>query len=112
MMREEKREENELANVMRALDSSVRRMIMLLALEGPKTSLDYKEKLVESGFDVKYKESVYKDLQLLVDAGLVEKYYDKEKKAIVYGSRIDSVVFDLMKWSIYLKEDVPKRLSP
>lgn len=108
-MTEEKKEESNLATVMRALDSSVRRTIMLLALEGPKTSMGYKDELVKKGFDVKYKESVYKDLQLLVDAGLIEKYYDKEKKAIVYTSTVDTVVFDLMKWSLDLKENVPER---
>jgi len=107
MMREEK--ESNLAYVMRALDSNVRRMIMLLALDGPKTSMDYKEELVKRGYDVKYKESIYKDLQLLVEAGLVEKYYDKEKKAIVYGSTVDTVVFDLLKWSLDLKESVTER---
>jgi predicted transcriptional regulator len=108
MMREEKKESN-LAYVMRALDSNVRRMIMLLALDGPKTSMDYKEELVKRGYDIKYKESIYKDLQLLVEAGLVEKYYDKEKKAIVYGSKVDTVVFDLLKWSLDLKENIAER---
>jgi Fe2+ or Zn2+ uptake regulation protein len=84
-------------------------MIMLLALDGPKTSMDYKEELVKRGYDIKYKESIYKDLQLLVEAGLVEKYYDKEKKAIVYGSKVDTVVFDLLKWSLDLKENIAER---
>ncbi len=109
MMREEKKEGTDLANVMRALDSDVRRMLMLQALDGAKTSLEYKDELLKHGYDIKYKESIYKDLQLLVDAGLVEKYYDKEKKAIVYGSKIDTVVFDLMKWSLYLEEGISER---
>ena len=111
-MSEERTDESNLGHVMKALDSPVRRMLMLLALEGPKTSQGYKEELMKHGFDVKYKESIYKDLQLLVDAGLIQKYYDKEEKAIMYGSRIGTVVFDLMKWSLYLKETVYERSMP
>lgn len=112
MISEEKVEESNVAQVMRALDSHIRRALMLLALEGAKTSQEYKDELQKHGFDVKYKESIYKDLQLLVDAGLAEKYYDNEKKSIVYGSKVDAVVFDLMKWSLYLKETVVERSMP
>jgi hypothetical protein len=112
MISEERMEDNSLAQVMKALDSPVRRMIMLLALETPKTSQGYKEELLKRGLEIKYKESIYKDLQLLVEAGLIQKYYDKESKTIVYGSRIGTVVFDLMKWSLYLEEAVYERSAP
>jgi len=112
MMSEKRTDENNLSQVMKALDSPIRRMLMLLALEGPKTSQGYKEELLKRGLEIKYKESIYKDLQLLVDAGLIQKYYDKEAKTIVYGSRIGTVVFDLLKWSLYLEETVYERSAP
>lgn len=93
-----------IGKVMRALDSPVRRMLLLLALEDPKPSQTYKEELLKRGFEIKYRESIYKDLQLLVDAELIHKYYDNETKAIVYGSNVSTVVFDLLKWSLDLKE--------
>lgn len=89
---------------MRALDSPARRMLMLLAVEGAKTSEEYRQELLKRGYEVRFKESIYKDLQMLVDAGLVQKYYDKESKAIVYSSGVTTVVFDLLRWSLELQE--------
>jgi len=47
------------------------------------------------GSDVRYRETVYKGLETLVSAGLVDKKYDKKKKIIVYSLVGETLSIDL-----------------
>lgn len=43
------------------------------------TTMGILEELKGRGFDIKYRESVFKAVERLVDCGLVEKYYERDK---------------------------------
>jgi Fe2+ or Zn2+ uptake regulation protein len=54
------------------------------------------EELKKRRFDVKYRESVYRALEKLVDSGLVEKCYIKNK-GLCYKLKVKIVKIDLSK---------------
>jgi Fe2+ or Zn2+ uptake regulation protein len=49
--------------------------------------------LSQEGCEIKYPESVYKGLELLVDAGLVEKSYNRQK-GLLYGLACSGITID------------------
>ncbi len=83
------------ALILRALDSDLRRELLKIALEGPLDADGFYNKVVDSGFNIRYKESVYKELQTLVQAELIDKYYDVQAKKILYRLKAGRVVVDI-----------------
>ena len=69
----------ELDRVVSALSSPTRREMIRVLATYPMTTKQVSEQLTKKGLSLKYRESVYKGLEKLVDAGLVEKYYVREK---------------------------------
>jgi len=69
----------DIAKIISALNSELRREILKILAEKPYTVLEVRDKLKTKGMDVKYRETIYRALEKLVDAGLVEKYYVKER---------------------------------
>ena len=72
------------SSVIRALDSPLRVELVRLLLQKPTSAPDIYQTLISTGFDIGDRDTVYKALQMLVDAGLVEKYYDMRVKRISY----------------------------
>lgn len=72
------------AKVFAALDSDLRREILTALVDKPSTVLGVMQKLKTKGLDVKYRETVYRSLETLLDAGLVEKFYNRERKELCY----------------------------
>jgi Fe2+ or Zn2+ uptake regulation protein len=66
------------ASFFAALDSDLRREVLTVLADKPSTVLGVMQKLKNKGLDVKYRETVYRSLETLLDAGLVEKFYDRE----------------------------------
>lgn len=91
--------------IVRALNSDARRSLLRLAQDKPMTALEFHKKMETSEFYHSYKESTYKDLQMLVETGLVEKYRDGNSD-ILYRSRVDQIILDLdnMKVEIVYRE--------
>ena len=82
--------------IISALNSETRREIIKIICEQPRTVNEvFKEINKNMKFTVKYRESVYRSLEKLVDAGLVEKYYDKDK-GICYKLLIKRIELDLV----------------
>ena len=69
----------DIAKVLAALNSELRREILKILAEKPSTVLEVQTKLKTKGLKVKYRETVYRALEKLVDAKLVKKFYVKEK---------------------------------
>lgn len=46
--------------------------------------------------DAKHREFIYKELELLVDAGLLDKRYDRNTKSIIYTLRFQKISIDLI----------------
>ena len=92
--------------LLRALDSELRRELIKIAYEEGALDADgYYNSVVARGFKIKYKESVYKELQLLVEAQLLEKYYDVKSKKIRYRLNASKVIIDLTSMESYIMRE-------
>ena len=89
----------DIAKVVSALNSSLRREILKILAERPNTVLEVLNKLKTKGFDVKYRETVYRALEKLVDAELVEKFYAKEK-GLCYKLSLTRITIEITKESL------------
>lgn len=87
----------DISKIIPALDSETRREIIKILSNGPSTVKDvFREIKKTQKVSVRYRESVYRALEKLVNAGLVEKYYDKEK-GICYKLRMRGIKLDLVQ---------------
>jgi Fe2+ or Zn2+ uptake regulation protein len=86
----------DVGKVISALDSDLRREILRIVAENPSTVIDVLSGLRKRGFKVKYRETVYRAMEKLVEAGLLEKYYEKEK-GLCYKVSLTSIVIDITK---------------
>jgi Fe2+ or Zn2+ uptake regulation protein len=50
---------------------------------------------MNAGFEVGDRDTVYKALQMLVDANLLEKYYDMNVKSICYKVATKQILIDI-----------------
>lgn len=82
-----------------ALNSKLRREILKIIAKEPMNVVQVLEELRKRKFDVKYRESVYRALEKLVDSGLAEKYYIKGK-GLCYKLKIKIVKLDLINGEI------------
>lgn len=74
----------ELREVCYALSDETRlRLLEVVHDEGPLTSKKAHELFVDR-FDDRRRESIYKAMESLVDAELLEKFYDRDGKGLVY----------------------------
>ncbi|MHC1611346.1 MAG: ArsR/SmtB family transcription factor [Candidatus Methanospirareceae archaeon] len=81
--------------VVKALNSETRRKILKILAEEPKTVKEVVEALRKSySINLKYRESVFKALERLVEADLVEKHYGKERR-VVYKLKKKEITLDL-----------------
>jgi len=69
----------EIDKVVTALNSKLRREILRIVSKQPMTVIQVLEELKEMKVEIKYRETIYRALEKLVDAKLVEKSYVKEK---------------------------------
>jgi Fe2+ or Zn2+ uptake regulation protein len=93
----------DLAKVVSALNSSTRRKILSVLEKDHMTLQEIFEKLNKEGVEVKYRESVYRALQKLVNAGLIEKFYEKQK-GICYKLVMRKIEIDLIDGKVSIKE--------
>jgi Fe2+ or Zn2+ uptake regulation protein len=85
--------------VISALNSELRREILKIISKEPMPVVQVLEELKKRKYDVKYRESVYRALEKLVDSELVEKCYIKEK-GLCYRLKVKSLKIDLTKGEI------------
>lgn len=93
-------------DVMKAIKSDLRRELMAVVSKSPMDSDTIYNTILNRGFDVKHKESVYKDLQFLVSTGLLDKYYDKSKKKILYKPNASQVAMDTDTLQVVVGSDL------
>jgi len=87
----------DIEKVIKALNSRTRRKILKILSEGPKNVKEISIVLREQySANIRYRESVYKALEKLVDADLVEKFYQKDK-GITYRLKRKKITIDLTK---------------
>lgn len=88
-----------LDDVLSVLGLSTRRLIVQLLSVKPMNVKEVMSGLSSRGFRIKYRESVYKNLEKLVKCGLVEKFYD-EKMGVCYRLVKRKLEINLAKWTI------------
>jgi len=87
----------DIEKVVKALNSRTRRKILKILSEGPKNVKEISIALREQySTNIKYRESVFKALEKLVEANLVEKFYEKDK-GIAYRLKREKITIDLTK---------------
>lgn len=89
----------DIRKIIAALDSDMRIEILKILADSPKTVSEVLSNLHKRDIEVKYRETVYRALEKLVDAGLVEKYYEKEK-GLCYKILMDRITIDLTKGAV------------
>ena len=89
----------DLSKVISAISSETRRQILQIIADQPMKIEDVMTKLAQRGISLKYRESVYKAIEKLVNAGLVEKFYDKEE-GICYKPLMRRIEIDLVEGTV------------
>lgn len=90
----------EIYEVASALSDRTRlRLIDIVDEEGPVSSKRAHEEFV-SRYDDRRRESIYKALEKLVDAGVLTKTYEREGEGLVYELSYERVVIDLHEMDI------------
>lgn len=89
----------DIEKVIAALNSNLRREILRVIAGQTMTVIEVLKELNKRGLEVKYRESVYRALEKLLDAGLVQKYYIKEK-GLCYKITLNRVLIDITKSTI------------
>lgn len=84
----------EVTEVGKALGSRTRISILSLLADGARSSIETFEQYDDAHEDKKRRETIYRELENLVEAGLVAKEYDEEDGKIVYRLRHNKIVFD------------------
>jgi Fe2+ or Zn2+ uptake regulation protein len=87
------------AQVIFALDSDARRKALQIVAKGPSNVQEVMDALNREGLSIKYRESVYRALELLVEAELVTKQYAKGK-GICYQLCAKKITINLEKGNI------------
>lgn len=93
----------QLKEIASSLNSDIR-ILILESLKNPKTVKDVLNHIHKEGHQIQYKETIYRALEKLVNAGLVEKFYDNERKAIYYVLKIEKIIIDVSNGKIELIE--------
>lgn len=89
--------------VISALNSNLRREILKILAKEPKTVIEVLEELKKRKVEVKYRETVYRALEKLFDAELLEKYYDKEK-GLCYKLLLNRITIEITKETLNIVE--------
>ena len=86
--------------MIRALNSPIRRIILRTMSDNAYSINELAEKLGAMNVDYKTRDSLYKQTELLVNAGLLDKFYDVNKKAISYRNPVIQVAIDIENWVV------------
>ena len=90
--------------VIAAFDSDVRREILTVLHSGPQTVKEVLQELVKRNQQVRYRETVYRALEKLVDAHLVDKFYKKEH-GLCYKLVSSQITIEIKSNSILMRLD-------
>jgi Fe2+ or Zn2+ uptake regulation protein len=77
-----------------ALNSGMRRSILLVLAEGPETTQGVIRRLDQRGQAIKHRETVYRALENLVRSGLADKTYHPGK-GLCYRLKVRRVAIDI-----------------
>jgi Fe2+ or Zn2+ uptake regulation protein len=84
----------ETGKVIAALDSDLRREVLKILSKEPMSVVQVLEELKKRKLGVRYRETVYRALEKLLGAGLVDKSYVKNK-GLCYKLTVSRITLDL-----------------
>jgi len=87
----------EIKKVCKALSSETRLKIIELISQKKYTAVGLYKEYNNVYSDAKQRETIYRELEKLVEAGILEKDYNKDTKNIEYGLGISKLTIDLIK---------------
>ena len=91
--------------IIRALDNDFRLLILDKLNGTAMTEKELFEKLRVERPDLKYRESLYRQIETLVAVGLVKKFYDVNKRRISYTSDTSKIHIDLRAMAANIIDD-------
>lgn len=82
--------------IARAVNSELRLRALETLCSGPKNLKEIVSALESKGYKIRYRETAFRSLEKLADAGLVEKTYQR-RKGVVYNLKKNQVVINFCK---------------
>ncbi|WP_457550061.1 hypothetical protein [Archaeoglobus sp.] len=85
----------EISKVAKALSSITRlRLINIVSKFNGLTAIEIYKIYKDTYNDFKYRESIYRELEKLVDAKILKKEYDKDSKRLIYKLNIKNIMIN------------------
>ena len=103
--------ESSFVDVIRTLNNPVRRRLLTFTFDNAHSINELIDKLEENKIPYGSRDSVYKHLELLVAAGLLEKFYDASKKALSYKNPPAQVIIDIENRTVETRKE-EQRITP
>jgi len=86
--------------VSRALSSDTRLNILKILVNNELASIEVYKKYIEKFKGDKQRETIYRALETLLRADILEKKYDNEKKSLVYSIKNNQLIIDLIEQKV------------
>jgi len=90
----------EITTAAHALSSETRIRLLQIITATPSSSAEAFDQYQIQYQSPMRRESIYRELEKLVDAGLATKRYDQDKKELVYAGQADVICFDIAQESV------------
>lgn len=74
----------------------------MIVAQGERSAIDTYQEYRKKYRDQKHRESIYRELEKLTKSGILRKYYDSEKKELVYRLSSEKLSIDLNKGIVTL----------
>jgi Fe2+ or Zn2+ uptake regulation protein len=93
----------DIKTVSQALSSDTRLNILKVLINGELSSIEVYNKYIEKFKGKKHRETIYRALETLLSADILEKKYDNEKKSLVYSIKYNQLIIDLIEQKVNTK---------
>lgn len=90
----------ELESIAKALSSDTRLKILKLLVGKNLSSIEVFKEYKKKFNDGKHRETIYRGLEILLDAGILDKHYDKKNKNVVYYIKRKELIIDLIDQNV------------
>ena len=94
-----------IVDIGKALSNRTRTQLLFLLTDGPKSTSSLHEEYLKEFDEERHRESIYRELEKLVDSGIVNKQYDDELKQFLYSLDFDSLIVDFKEESVKPRHD-------
>lgn len=89
----------------KALSNQTRVHIILLLAGSPSSTASLHQKYTTKYDESKHRETIYREVEKLVEIGLVDKNYDSNSKTFIYTLNYESIEIDLLEGEVQSTSD-------